>query len=322
MVSDRGGCSKTIAKAHTIGKRMCLQAIAEAGHVYGFAAPAGNHMHPEGASGVVRVGLNRASAFTGFCTTHDNKLFRVLDTCPFTGTPEQCALLAYRAFARELYAKKAANLLARGMRPGGKGIPRHILRDMEDARASHLVGNELGLRDSQVHFDAYRVLVESGAFDRIRALVVRLRRVPDLMAAGGEFPMFDFNGSMLQDIGDPELMPAALAHACIPAEWGGTFALIWRREDHRILERFAATLEAVGPTGLPDAIVRFVTSSCENVFFRPSWWNQLPPDERRLIQSRLRAAADPSLPVFPNLLVDDGHRVVDWSIDGISRVGW
>lgn len=52
------------------------------------------------------LGINSASTFTGFCSKHDTQLFAPLETEDFRSTFQQCFLLGYRAFAREVYTKK------------------------------------------------------------------------------------------------------------------------------------------------------------------------------------------------------------------------
>ena len=51
------------------------------------------------------VGINSATTFTGFCSLHDQQLFKPIDTELLLPTPEQVFLLHYRALCRELYVK-------------------------------------------------------------------------------------------------------------------------------------------------------------------------------------------------------------------------
>ena len=106
-------CSGKIAKAHTVPKSSSLKLIARNGHVSSFN-PAN---HPFDENGQLKNpqevrpelwSINKASTFSGFCSRHDDAIFAPLEKQAFSGTPEQCFLLGYRAMTRELYAKHAA----------------------------------------------------------------------------------------------------------------------------------------------------------------------------------------------------------------------
>jgi hypothetical protein len=52
------------------------------------------------------IGINDASTLRIFCQTHDSDGFAPLEQATFSGTKEQCFLLAYRALCHE-YSKKS-----------------------------------------------------------------------------------------------------------------------------------------------------------------------------------------------------------------------
>ena len=99
-------CDARIVKAHTV-PQASLSRIAVNGHVLSFLPNAASLEEYGPALPPQRRGIRLASTFTGFCAKHDDSVFAPLEKVPFTGTSEQCFLLAYRALARELYLKKA-----------------------------------------------------------------------------------------------------------------------------------------------------------------------------------------------------------------------
>ena len=94
-----------IVRAHTVQRRGGLHAIAENGHV--LSAKTGfQSLFRSGVFSPSEVGVRSASTFMGFCDTHDNSMFKSVETVPVELTPECCFLLGFRAISYELFQKK------------------------------------------------------------------------------------------------------------------------------------------------------------------------------------------------------------------------
>ncbi|MBF0128812.1 MAG: hypothetical protein HQL33_02345 [Alphaproteobacteria bacterium] len=95
-------CTEKPINAHSIQNARVLTLLERRGHV---VMP---HRKISASGPEIRfeeVGRNQASTFTGFCATHDNSIFRSLDTQTFDSkNPEHLFLLAYRSVTRELHA--------------------------------------------------------------------------------------------------------------------------------------------------------------------------------------------------------------------------
>ncbi len=102
-----GSCKGNIVNAHTVQRSGGLSRIAKEGHVYGFKPTMKMMIDNDGKIIPNLIGLKHASTFTGFCSLHDSETFKKLEIEPFSATPEKCFLLAYRAFSRELFTKRA-----------------------------------------------------------------------------------------------------------------------------------------------------------------------------------------------------------------------
>ena len=96
----RDDCSRQISRAHTVPKSGSLRRIARDGHVYAFVPSFENLMKNDGVVVPELIGLNRASTFTGFCSRHDDAIFRPVEKRIFSCRQEQCFLLGYRAFCQ------------------------------------------------------------------------------------------------------------------------------------------------------------------------------------------------------------------------------
>ncbi len=69
-----------IVRAHSIPKAGSLARIAEKGHVLAYVTSLENLRRNDGRLWPELVGVNRATTFTGFCASHDNKLFEPVES--------------------------------------------------------------------------------------------------------------------------------------------------------------------------------------------------------------------------------------------------
>lgn len=95
-------CTEGAIRAHSIQNAGCFDLISDKHHVTMFKF----RFSKEGPSvELKKVGRNLASAFAGFCASHDSEIFRRVDTEPLNiDDREQLFLLAYRSVSRELHA--------------------------------------------------------------------------------------------------------------------------------------------------------------------------------------------------------------------------
>ena len=139
--SWKNECVGQIVQAHTVSKSGSLRRIARKGHVYSLKPILGSPNRSIGQSLFTPrlQGINSASTFSGFCTRHDDLIFTPIEKRAFTGTPEQCFLLGYRAVAGELYAKRAAleNLDLFQDLDRGRPVEEQVLLQSEKSGSRH-----------------------------------------------------------------------------------------------------------------------------------------------------------------------------------------
>ena len=92
-------CRGRIVSAHTIQKSGGLTKIAENGHVL---TPDSSCEPTE----MKRIGINKASTFTGFCKFHDDSLFAPIEKYPLLLNRRHAFLLAFRVVSHELFLKR------------------------------------------------------------------------------------------------------------------------------------------------------------------------------------------------------------------------
>jgi len=206
-VDMHADCSRKIIRAHTVPRSGSLAKIAENGHVYALVPSLENLIKHQGVLHPQLVGINSASTFTGFCSYHDNKLFAPIEQQQFTGTEEQCFLLAYRAQAREVFTKTAAAASAKDHLTLDRG--RSVVAQMEiQAFASaYNEGLQAAMKDIAHHKPRFEAPLISGDYSTVRAYVVSFDDPPPVMCSGAFGPEQDFSGRNLQDLSDTSIIP-------------------------------------------------------------------------------------------------------------------
>jgi hypothetical protein len=314
-------CGGKFVRAHTLPKRSQLDLIAEAGHVYGPDASFSTLRRTVGRTSVGRIGINRASTFSGFCAVHDNALFDRVDTLGIEPDAEQCHLLTYRSLCRELYLKEAMAEVADQARGLDRG--KNLEAQIWTQETAFLMGlgatnSVLNLRRHKAAYD--RVLLHK-TFDVVRALIVDLDRVPDLMCTSGISVDTDFGGGAIQDLGDLEAALDYLGFSLIASSpTSGVAVFSWHRSSDASNMALVSSFLAVPDAAKPDALLRFALEHSENVFMRPAWWNGLDQEARDAVVTRIRSG----LPFSENAkssLTDDGRRLAPWHVVGIRTLG-
>ncbi len=300
-----------IVSAHTIQRAGILERLVDEGrHVLGFDPTSRDS---DGGMQLRRFGWREASTFTGFCAKHDAATFRPLETQPFSGTKEQCFLLAYRALCHEIYQKRGS-LRAQPVlrRVGDQGLP-----DDLQARLQHGYRvMEAGTRRGLGYFEELKASMDAEllAADRSRwaQRVVRFLGEIAVATSGVVSPNRDLAGNELQVLHDPtrrEQQP--LFCSVVSTEHGGALVFSWLH-GHSAPQLFLESVLAQGDRA-PDLILQFFFAHISNTFFSPSWWDSLSVDQRR----HIAALAGITTPYTTQLRYVD-LQAAPWRIESID----
>lgn len=103
IFKDNNNCNNPIIGAHSIQNNGVISKLAEDGHVL---MPVSDFFHNGmPITSFKKVSRNKATTFTGFCSYHDNKVFKEIDTNSYQNSRKQNFLFAYRSFTKEYYEK-------------------------------------------------------------------------------------------------------------------------------------------------------------------------------------------------------------------------
>ncbi len=300
-------CTTKIINAHTISKSSSLKELSEEGHIMG-AKPSLSGLHKTNGRLVLeRVGINKASTFTGFCSTHDKTLFSPLEDEPITLSDKQLFLLAYRGFCRELFHKEQNKATASLMKKSDRGQNPILQRYIQENASLFDSGVELALRDlGDIKKQMDSILINKNYSD-MKHCVFELSEVPKILVSAMITPEMDFHGNELQKLGLQEEAYEYIFFNCISYDGRGCFVFSWLTDNKRYCNRFIKSLLDHSKEQISDALVRFCYSFSENTWASPSWWSSLTEEAKSCIGDRLMHGTPMSL--HPqNCLIDDGYN--------------
>ncbi len=308
-------CSGQIIKAHTIPKRGSLNKISENGHVYSIKPSIEKLISSGGLFEPEPVGVNIASTFTGFCSLHDNAIFKNIEDIPFIGTNEQCFLLGYRAISRELFMKISAieiNTRMRGKIDRGKDPKGQIY--INDMITASRIGLDAGLRDLKYHKSEFDKILSSKNFSTVKSYQIYIDGPPPVMASGCIMPEYDFEGNNIQELGDVEKILSIISYSSFYGDNMGAIVFSWLPQSDEKCRRFINSLIKVSDQDLADSIMRFQFEYFENLCISPAWWVPLDANIKKAIKMRMVASCRPEIGRSNNCLLNDGITYDSWII--------
>lgn len=291
----QGECSGSIIKAHTVPRSTSLKAIARAGHVYGIRPSLLNIEKFQGRLVPELIGINNASTFTGFCGTHDDRVFSAIEKGAFVATAEQCFLLAYRAFSRECYTKKAMLQTNALLGELDRGHDREHQMHVQMMAFLNRIGAAAGVNDNNAHKKIMDQILISRDFNKVRSLVLELDSVQPVMAAGGTNPTHDFEGREIQDLGDLEETPEMITVTSFCSEKRGYIVWTWlENEGDVVCRNLVESLLTRPQDELVAYSIQYILKSFENFFIEPFWWEGLSHDTREFAIDLIHDSVDPT----------------------------
>lgn len=315
-------CSKKIINAHTVSKSSSLKEIAdESGHVLGLKINLANIIKNEGKLVPEKIGINQASTFKGFCSTHDKSLFSCVEDREFVGDDEQCLALMYRSVAKELYAKEAALNNSEFAKNGDKG--KHLLGQLsiqnfvaDQQKALNAALAELLELKSELDDQLL-----GKPFGNLSHLIIDSTSPMPIAVSSIVAPLNDFDGNLIQDLGDLSIVAEHLVFNSFSSNGKGYVVFSWLKNSTKVLS-FINSLLALEENKTFSALIRFFFGVAENTFISPIWWDSLSDEQTDKINDLIMSGISPFEPNNDNLLVDDGVNFSGWNIGSIRKINF
>jgi hypothetical protein len=198
----------------------------------------------------------------------------------------------------------------------GLGVPDQIA--LQEQNAALMTGLSVGLKEIRDRKQRYDQILRRGDYSGVDYCVIWLEQPPDVMCSAYTNPDCDFAGNRIQDLADLSTPAQGIALSLVASGRRGCAFFSWLAEEERACDKLVRSLLALPRDRIPDAIVRFVLSSFENLFWRPEWWQGLDRQVQNALVRRFTVATHPYIPIPRDYLCDDGLRVVDWRVTGLD----
>lgn len=308
--AGRETCGGGFIEAHSVQEAR-LRRIAERGHVLRWGGgltvldKSGGRFLPQ------LIGVRKASVFTGFCSTHDTRAFRRIDTEDILPDTEQAFLLAYRALSREVIVTAGDVAFYEELyRVWGKEAGWEA--ELNKVKAWRRLEEACNRR---IWYDywhkRYQTALLDSAYGQVGFLAFSFHSVPEFCCSGWVFPKYDFQGNGIQNEPYPTTIHEAVALTVVPQGDGGIAVLSWVGSPNGGASRFAESLDDVPLARIPDALLRFALTKFENIYMSPEWWKGLPDAVRVKLTDRYQTFLDGRSETY-RLLLDDGVPGFHW----------
>ena len=283
-------CGNRIIRAHTVQRHGGLAAIAENGHVVSAKSAAQDRLRNHGAFVPRKVGVRSASTFMGFCEKHDNSMFQPVETKPVPLTAQSCFLLGFRALSYELFSKRAELRSMTLMRESDYGKPFEIQCQLQQELYYRAQGAQRGLADCQRWKNQYDSIFLDERFDEYRFVGVAYSAILPVVGCGAFHPEFDFAGNPLQRISRGAAPHQHVGFNLTVLNGRSVLVIGWTEGHEGPAESFGRSFK----TDVPDEQkanmgVQLAFEHIENVFMRPSWWEDLSDTVRNALVTRMRS---------------------------------
>ena len=249
-------CSRQFVKAHSVQKSK-LNMIADSGHVLKFKSDP-----MTGQISIDKIGIRKASAFSGFCAYHDDKLFSPIEKKSLDLNKENALLLAYRAMSIHMYYKRlrmSTDLLATVSR---ELIPTQI----KQRDASTRLGLDRLMKSAEQIYARMGKAIIQQDFKRVNYFAIIFGNKPDILCSEVSMINFGFQGQLVRERPVPydfltlSMLPYPSKRGIDIFSWFGKCPTN---------EAFLRSLLGLCHTEIPDAIVRFTFRGLQNFFISP-----------------------------------------------------
>jgi len=315
-------CSKRIINAHTISKSGSLKEIAdESNHVLGLKINLPNIIKNNGKLVPEKIGINQASTFKGFCSIHDKALFSCIEDREFIGDDEQCLALMYRSVAKELYAKESGFNTSEFIKGADKG--KHPFEQMfiQKFAADHQLGIRAAieeLSELKLQLDEQLLGISTG---NLSHLIIESTLPMPVAVSSIVSPITDFDGNLIQDLGDLNVVAEQLVFNSFSSEGRGYVVFSWSKNSNKVLG-FINSLLTIEKSKIFSSLIRFFFGVAENTFTSPLWWNGLTTQQKDKIEKLVMSGVNPMDFDPDSLLVDDGIEFSGWEIDKLNKINF
>ncbi|MBV7552251.1 SEC-C domain-containing protein [Pseudomonas sp. PDM28] len=266
-------CTKKIINAHTVSKSSSLKEISVDGHVLSFYSSAMENIKA-GKLSPNKIGINKASTFSGFCSHHDKTLFSPIEDNPFSVNSEHCFLVAYRAVSREVYVKNSASNVFQDIKSFDKGLPLNLQIAFQQFAGSAYNGNDLTKKDLAYIKGKLDMMFMEKTVSQLKHVVFELEKPPSVMGSAIVALKFGFDGKSIQSFSqNAQDIPDYIIINFFSSAEKGYIVLSWLQEHATTAQKLIKQIAENNITS--DYLAILMISFIENIYIDPAWWDTL-----------------------------------------------
>lgn len=304
---DGSPCRGRIVRAHII-PRSQLRQIAQRGRIVAVPTSLPAIMKMQRTEfGAKEIGVGTFSTMNCFCANHDKALFAPIEDVPLNFSPEQLALLHYRAIAAEYYRRRNQQESAASELDRGADEPQNFRFSWIftwSGKAFHEARHALRRTEK---------LIAARRFRDVRSLVVRFDASPAVMAAGAFHPQYDFAARRVQSLADD---CCYVAMHLLAADGAAVLVFTWLQTDSAAA-RFVRTFAARPRKQMASLAIQCAFEHIEHACMSDAWWSDLKRSMRVALLERVRRANSLAYRRSPRCLSYRMHYA-DWPVADIQ----
>ncbi|MHC2334888.1 hypothetical protein [Bradyrhizobium sp. USDA 4454] len=273
-------CRGRIVRAHIV-PRSQLRHIARNGHIVAVPNSLLAIMKMQQTKfEAVKIGVGEFSTMNCFCAGHDKMLFAPIEDAPLIFSPEQLALLHYRAMAAEFYQRNNQLESAEIELDWESDEP-------QDERIAWIsFCSSKALDDAHPALSRTEKLIAARRFGDVQSLIVRFDAPPAVIAAGAFRPQYDFAAQRLQNIADD---CCYVAMHLLAVDGAAVLVFTWLQGE-AAPRKFVDTFAALPKEQMSSLAVQCAFEHLEHTCMSDDWWSDLKRPKRAALIDRVRRA--------------------------------
>lgn len=288
----RDCCTTKIIKAHTVSKSASLTEIAVDGHVLSVKETIENKGLNKRFQ-LQKIGINKASTFTGFCSKHDAEIFSPIENQELTMTPQSCFLLAFRALAKELYIKENYADFGKIISQIGRGAPKESQIILSKFASYQKEQNELAINDLTKIYLPFCEALNKNNYDDICNYIIEFDSNLPVLGCAPLAPVYDFNDCHIQSLEEKYL--SHIIFNSVTSNNKGYFIITWLKKENKKINQFIKSLNEIPNEKIWTSLVKYMFISSENVYVSPEWWASLGKKEKEKIEQYIMSGMSNSM---------------------------
>lgn len=273
-------CNAIAINSHTIQMSGGISTISYNQHVYTFKlidSMSSPLYAPK------KISHKRASTFLGFCKTHDNSLFKCIETLPIKIEHKTAFYMSFRAISYEYHGKLRASAALPIMELQDRGEPFHVQAGLQQFIHLSKQGYKKGLeihKSLKEKFD-YAHLVED--YTKFSYFSIEFDRPSPIVCCGAFCPEFDVSNKPLQVMGRGKHDFQIITFNFLNLNEKSYAVFGWMDDEFGVARDYIDSVRQHPIDSMADLLFKISFQNFENTYMSPEWWDGLSVDHKQAI---------------------------------------